>query len=47
MLDTTMALPRRKYIEGMYNGYIIVLPRRIIAEVEEREMKKKLLSSLS
>jgi hypothetical protein len=32
--------------KGMYNGLIIALPRWIFADMEEREMKKRVLPSL-
>jgi hypothetical protein len=31
----------------MYNGYILRMPRRIIDDIEEREIEKRGLSSLT
>jgi hypothetical protein len=33
--------------KGMYNGYILEMPRRIIDDMEKREIEKRGLSSLS
>jgi hypothetical protein len=33
--------------KGMYNGYILGMPRRIIDDMDEREIEKRGLSSLS